>query len=440
MRKGLVRVGKKFQLQLGVPKAVRHDFGVQKKTWMINTSDEREAELIADRHEREFRAQVLQSKQNALQGDYLDPKRALMVTGWLLGQIQEDPGGEFSPDLDERLASIITVAQYDGHPMMQGVHSAGVVFEQIVKQVEVLLETSERGQFEKTRKVKPPSQTLLDAWEAWSKIAKQRPKTIAMYGAEARKFSAWFARSYGTAYGRAITEQHVNLYADHLMERGLARATINHSLSALRLVFKAGRFAPKNPFAGVHDRLIISGDRLEVRAFTPDEMRRLLSTNSEERTAVLIAAYSGMRCGEIASLKVKHIVKDPTSDVTCFDLTAAGQRKTKASYRQVPVHPRLMRDVVDPLRGADPEQRLVPCNASTLSTKLNRLIDTVTEDPAVRAHSFRHGFITRMAENGTDPEQRKLIVGHTGAGVHARYTHAERLAELAREIAKVRYD
>ena len=83
MRKGLVRVGKKFQLQLGVPKAVRHDFGVQKKTWMINTSDEREAELIADRHEREFRAQVLQSKQNALQGDYLDPKRALMVTGWL---------------------------------------------------------------------------------------------------------------------------------------------------------------------------------------------------------------------------------------------------------------------------------------------------------------------------------------------------------------------
>jgi integrase len=439
MRKGLVRVGKKFQLQLGVPKAVRHDFGVQKKTWMIDTADEREADLMADRIEREFRAQVLQSKQNALQGDYLDPKRALMAAGWLFGQLHREPANDFV-DLSQRISCIITEAQYEGHPLMEGVHSAGVVFDNIVKQVEVLLETSERGQYEKnlTRKVKPPSETLLDAWEAWSKIAKQRPKTIAMYGQETRRFSTWFAQHYGTPYGRAITESHVNLYVDRRMEKGSAKATINHSLSALRLVYKAGRFTAKNPFAGVHDRLVISGDRLTVRAFTSDEMRRLLATNTEDRTALLIAAYSGMRCGEITSLRRKHIKQD--SDVWVFDLTTAGPRKTAAGHRLVPIHPVLMREVVQPILGADPEQPLVRCNAGTLSTKLARLIDTVTDDPAVRGHSLRHSFITAMSRNGTHKVLRMAIVGHSGGDVHTGYTHGEHLATLAEQVAKVRYD
>jgi integrase/bifunctional DNA-binding transcriptional regulator/antitoxin component of YhaV-PrlF toxin-antitoxin module len=443
MVKGLVKVGKKHQVQFGVPKDVRKDFGISKYTKMIHTSDEREAELIAERLEREFRAQVLQSRQNALQGDYLDPLRAQQVVGWVFGQLfgqhEEDRG--MGPDLDERIAVIIRVAQHEGHPMMQGVHTAGVIFDGIVKSVEVLLETSERGSWEsweKTRKVERPAETLLGAFETWSKIAKQRPKTIEQYGSEVRRFSEWFKQSYGPCYGRAITEQHVNLYIEFRMRKGSARATINHSLSALRLIFKAGRYAPKNPFAGVHDRMIVEGDRLEVRAFKDEEMRALLGTNGPDRTAVLIAAYSGLRVSEITALKVKHVQQ--VGETFVFDLRAAGHRKTKASYRRVPIHPVLM-EVIKPLLRDDPDQRLVPnWNAGTLSKRLGRLIDTVTEDADVRAHSFRHTFLTKLAEAGVGKELRRAIAGHAGTDIADRYTHTDFMNELSRHIEKVRYD
>ena len=153
----------------------------------------------------------------------------------------------------------------------------------------------------------------------------------------------------------------------------------------------------------------------------------------------MIAAYSGMRLSEIASLKRSNVEK--VGPINVFNLMTGGRRKTKAAYRKVPIHPILFSKVIRPLLKTKPDDFLIDAGSTdALSKRLARVIDEVTPDPAVRAHSFRHTFITKLAEAGVPRELRMAIAGHEGSDAHDRYTHASFIAELSRKIVKVRYD
>jgi integrase len=436
--KGLIRKGKKFAYQAGIPADVRSHFGDRKKFQRVfATNDLIEAERLAAEADREFRAMVLQFRQNALNGERIDPQRRDQIVGWIFGhyfgQLEDDRG----PDLRERVDAILAEAREEGFPLTRGLHSEGLVFDQIVQSVETLLEWAEGTGYARKRPAERPGSTLIGAYEEWKKRAQQQPKTILMYGKEVRRFTEWFELSNGKCQGARITQRHVNDFVSGLMRRHVAKSTINGALSALRMIYKAGQFGPSNPFSRVHDRMIVEGDRLEVRGFTDAEMQQLLRPGPD-RAAVLIAAYSGLRLSEITALRRSNIEKVGRTWV--FNLVTAGRRKTKAGYRKVPVHPVLFREIVKPILKNDLEQPLVPgWNTGTLSKRINRLIDTVTDDPAVRAHSFRHTFLTKLAEAGCRKELRMAIAGHEGSDVADRYTHADFLIELAQQIGKVRY-
>jgi integrase len=437
--KGLIRKGKRYAFQAGIPADVREQFDGRKKFQKtFDTDDLMQAERLAAEADREFKSTILQHRQNALQGERLTTQRQAQIAGWLFGQYFDQPQHDFF-DLEESIKSLIAQAYDDEFPLIRGVHSEGLVFDQIVAQVETMLEWAEGSRYARKLPKERPGSMLLGAYEAWAIRAQQRPKTIAMYGKSVREFVSWFELSHGRCYGSAIRPHHVNRFVSNRMHKKAAKATILHDLSALRLIWKAGQFGDENPFAGVSDRMVIEGDRLSVRGFTDAEVQALLSTAGPDRTAVLIAAYSGMRLSEITALRVKNVERVGRGYV--FNLVTAGRRKTKAGYRKVPVHPVLLREVVRGLLGSDPEQSLVPgWTTGTLSKRINRLIDTVTDDPSVRAHSFRHTFLTKLAEAGVHKELRMAIAGHEGSDVADRYTHADFLLELAQQIGKVRYE
>jgi integrase len=436
--KGLIRKGKRFAYQAGIPIDVRSHFGGKKKYQKVfQTDDLVHAERLAVEADREFKSTILEHRRNALSGERLTPERQAQIAGWLFGQYFDQYQHDYF-DLEESIKSKITEAYDDGFPLIQGLLSEGLVFDQIVRQIESMLEWSEKSRYARKLPKERPGAMLMGAYEAWTKRAQQRPKTIKMYGKSVREFVSWFELGHGRCYGTAIRPYHVNRFVSTRMHTRAAKATIMHDLSALRLIWKAGQFGEENPFSKVTDRMVIEGKKLQVRPFTDAEVQQLLA-QPEDRSAIWIAAYSGMRLSEITSLCVSNVERAGRGYV--FNLMSAGRRKTKAGYRKIPVHPVLLKEVISGLlRGRQQDEPLIgTVSTDTLSKRINRAIDRVTDDPSVRAHSFRHAFITKLAEAGCGKELRMAIAGHEGSDAHDRYTHADFLIELSRQIGKVRY-
>jgi len=438
--KGLIKKGKRYGFQAGIPKDVREHFDGRKKFQkLFDTEDEGRGEVLAAEADREFRAAIFQHRQNALNGKRLSPERIQQITGWLFGQHINDRGESDFYELKDALRVTVIEHLHDGFDLVAGLDPDGIVFEQIVQGVEDLLRWTERAGYARHKKPEKLGATLIGACEAWAEKAKHVPKTIAQYKKSVKDFTRWFELGHGQCYGASISATHVDQYVIAMMKRNVAKATIGRELSALRLIYKYGRFRGLNPFSGVNDRMIVEGDQLKVRDFTDVEMKKLLHPKHQDHPAIMIAAYSGMRLSEIASLKRSNVEK--VGPINVFNLKTGGRRKTKAAYRKVPIHPILFTKVIRPLLKTKPDDFLIDAGSTdALSKRLARVIDEVTPDPAVRAHSFRHTFITKLAEAGVPRELRMAIAGHEGSDAHDRYTHASFIAELSRKIVKVRYD
>ena len=446
--KGLVRAGLKHQFQAAIPADVRDHFDGKKKfSRMIHTGDVREAERLAADADREFQSKVLQIRQAKLNGERIDPLRLQQVTGYLFGQFYNQPQDDRFFDLEQSIHGVIVEGHEDGFPLLRDVPTEGPVFDELVRGVETLLEYAEATGYARNKKVERPGSTMNSAATIWAPKAKHTAKTKDQYLKDVRDFTTWFELRRGPCYGAKVSKRDVNDYVSYLMSKEAAKATIMRSLAALRLIYKAGQFSVENPFSRVTDRMVIEGDKLAVRKFTDQEVIRLLKlkTDPNVHMAMLIAAYSGMRLSEITSLKIEHIERAGPGRV--FNLMNAGRRKTKASYRKVPVHPKVWKELGPFIKGRDAAEYILagePENkygsrSAALSQRINRSIDVITTDETAREHGFRHTLISKLAEAGVRREWRMAIVGHEGDDVHDQYTHMDFISQLLTEIAKVEY-
>lgn len=445
--KGLIKKGSKFAFQAAIPADVREGFEGKKKFQKIfQTTDPIHAERLASEADREFRVRILQLRQQTLDGQRVDPKRVQQVVGWLFGHYFRQAQHEYF-DLRANASSVIAEAQDDRFPLVRGISSEGLLFDEIVEQVETLLEWAEATGWAKKARIERPEATLVGAHSSWAKKAKHTQKTQDQYGKDIRSFSDWFEERRGTCYGAKINKRDVNQYVAFLMSKDVAKATITRALSALRLIYKVGQFSDENPFSGVSDRMVVEGATLKVRRFTDREVLALFQAEADANVALAIkmAAYSGMRLSEITSLKIEHIEKVGKGHV--FNLMNAGRRKTDASYRKVPIHPALWDAIRPAIKSRSPGDYILAGEPSdkyenrsaALSKRVARVIDQITGDPAVREHSFRHALISKLAEAGVRKEWRMAIVGHSGSDVHDHYTQTDFLSQLLGVISKVEY-
>jgi integrase len=289
--------------------------------------------------------------------------------------------------------------------------------------------------------------TMQEACEKWKKTTKLNPKTVDAYSTSVREFARWFEPLEGTCAGAGIMVRDVNAYVDHLMSENKAVATINRELAGLKLIFKSGRFQDVNPFEGVKSRMIIEGPKTTVRKLTDAEVVKLIKaeTDPNSHMAMLIAAHSGMRLGEICALRVADVEQVGSGWV--FNLMELDV-KTETSKRKVPVHPVVFKELEPWLAKLDPFDFILPREkvdklgrrSTAISKRINKLIDRlITKSRSAVEHSLRHSFVSKMAEAGIDPMWRKQIVGHAGSDVHDRYSHVDFMDRLHEEVAKVHY-
>lgn len=202
-------------------------------------------------------------------------------------------------------------------------------------------------------------------------------------------------------------------------------ATVNRELEVLRHLFNLAdrwnRFFGKNPVSRA--RLLPLNNKKE-RILTLEEEKRLLSNcDSYLRDIVITALYTGMRKGEIISLKWNNV--DLDSGIITIDQTNSKNKKT----RRIPINSTIRKLLLElRLRNSGRENVFLNSKGTPYlrQDSLNRAFTLALKKAKIcglRFHDLRHTAATRMIELGSSIVAVKEILGHSSLDMTMRYAH-----------------
>lgn len=282
--------------------------------------------------------------------------------------------------------------------------------------------------------------------DAWLKEADYAGRTVAAFRHAVGRLEEWCRTNSVPATVEAITRKRAGQFlATTFIATGAHPATANKAITGLKAYWawmvKRGHIewgADANPWQG--QRLDDKGrakrraardvGETTKRPFTDDEVAKLLGSISEQPLAdfIRVAALTGMRRDEIATLQVRHI-RDGTIHVP--------GTKTAAAVRVVPLHSDLMAVISRRVEAKGPSAYLfheLPDQTSEVRgrgapvtqafTRRRREIGVDDAQEGVRQsridlHSFRRWFIRQAVgalergATGFTPWTIADVVGHS---------------------------
>ncbi|WP_233133250.1 site-specific integrase [Acetobacter sp. DmW_043] len=201
----------------------------------------------------------------------------------------------------------------------------------------------------------------------------------------------------------------------------------NHMLrlSALWNQLVQRELVAKNPWAGWHFE---SAPRTVRKSWTARELALLTSASWHSslvpeptfRLVTLIAAYTGMRLGEICTLRKEDL--QTIEGVPCFMVRPHSETgwapKTEAGTRVIPVHSKLIKAGVLSLRDNTESAYLIPGldnsgqkdRGATLSRAFSQLKTRLGLPAEITFHSFRHTVSTQL--RNADANIREVWIDH----------------------------
>lgn len=221
-----------------------------------------------------------------------------------------------------------------------------------------------------------------------------------------------------------------------MAEAGLRGRTVNMHVSCIRRIFAmaiAEGFIAANPAATM--RAVSSSDSRRRAPFTPQEITRLMnSTDSDEwKGMILLAATTGLRCGDIRRLTSENIENGK--------LTIQPSKTTNSTgaILSIPLHPQAAAWLQGRTGALFPT--LAALDGSRIANGFKRIMKvadvaaTVQLAPGVTAcrsmHSLRHSFASMLANAGVAEDVRRKLTGHASTLVHAKYSHHTEALETA---------
>ncbi|MDD9243344.1 tyrosine-type recombinase/integrase [Enterobacter soli] len=241
-----------------------------------------------------------------------------------------------------------------------------------------------------------------------------------------------------------ITRTNVSGWCDYMNENGRAIQTQANFLSSMAgiLDLAAARYhdAPpleKNPFRG--HKLNTAKSRESYEAFTDQDVIALLRGLQEAGEGELfdvasIAAYSGMRIGEICNLKPEHIIV--IDNVHLFHVQ---EGKTSNAARVVPIASKILPMVLErcqkPYNGflfyrASITKREDGKRSSWHVNRFGRLKRDILPDSENKVfHSYRHTWISKLNAAGVDESRIALLAGHSFGETESFKTYSKSVPE-----------
>lgn len=172
---------------------------------------------------------------------------------------------------------------------------------------------------------------------------------------------------------------------------------------------------------------------------TGDEVWRLADAiQPRYRAFVLLAAFGGLRLGELLGLERgdlnldERTVKVVRAVVEVDGKQVVGRPKTDAGVREISLPPVLVGELrrhLDAYTGTDDTARVFagPKGATATRTNLNRVWDkarTAIGRPGLHIHDLRHFGATLAAQAGATTKELMTRLGHTSPVAALQYQHA----------------
>lgn len=219
-------------------------------------------------------------------------------------------------------------------------------------------------------------------------------------------------------------------------DRTITAATANMDLRALRRALQSALesgLAKANVASSV--RPLPTDDSTERAPFSTEEVRRMIDhekTSEEWKGAILIAAHTGLRLGDVVKLTRAHV---EDSRLVIRPNKTKRDRKTLT----IPLTPPCIAWIGE--RQGEFFPSLAKVKKGTLSTTFTRIMksagvprDIVEAGDVVKRrsfHSLRHSFTSWLAEADVHADIRQKLTGHSSAGIHQRYTHHDEALDRA---------
>lgn len=294
--------------------------------------------------------------------------------------------------------------------------------------------------------------TLREYTDQWIQHRDLTPKTRALYS---RLLNTRILPELGDEILRAITPARVRAWWV-----GLGKVTPTSNTQAYQLLKAIYNTAVEDKAATENPCQIKSAGRppkaRDVKPLTPAELDTVAESAPEcYRVAVPVAAWCGLRFGELIELRRKDI-HDDGERVTLNIRRAAtrvdnklvvGPPKTDAGIRDVTVPPHVaaqLRGHMKQYTGRGPESFVFTTTrgkrlSTTAFTKAVKAGFAVIGKPDMRVHDLRHVGATLAAQAGATTKELMSRLGHTTPGMAMRYQIAaqERDAKIAEAMSKL---
>lgn len=169
-----------------------------------------------------------------------------------------------------------------------------------------------------------------------------------------------------------------------------------------------GGYIDFDPSAGIRSPRVRAG---LPHPATDEQVRACVCCDPPWQLMFLLAAYAGMRSGEIARLRREHVTAE------AINIRGKGDKE-----RVVPTHPHVWA-LVEPAP-AGPLLRLAgggPFTPKELSTRAGKYLRLQLGLP-IRPHSLRHWFATRQVDAGVNLRTTQELLGHSSPAMTAVYT------------------
>lgn len=237
---------------------------------------------------------------------------------------------------------------------------------------------------------------------------------------------AWLAHRPSGDHVDAVTGRAADEFAEHLAGQGITTATLNSLVSALSSYWRfmvQRSVTAENPWASKGRRVVRRDKNAEKRAFTNDEIKKLLggSTTDTLHDMMRLAALTGMRLTEIGGLRVKG------ARAGVFQVETS---KTRSGVRAVPVHSQLKALVARRVRGKQDADFLIeeltspPSHGGARGKKVGEHFTAYRRGLGLDQrqegrrqsdtdfHSFRRWFVTMAEQENQTEALVARVVGH----------------------------
>jgi integrase/recombinase XerD len=239
------------------------------------------------------------------------------------------------------------------------------------------------------------------------------PATQRSYLYAVAKFSRFFGKS-----PERLELEDVRTYQVHLASQGIAWATLNQTVAALRFFYGVTLGRPEIP-----ERIAYAREprRLPV-VLSADEVVRFLEAvpSLKSRTALTTAYAAGLRVSEVVALKV--------ADIDSGRMLIRVEQGKGGKDRYVMLSAQLLAILRTYWRLARPRHWLFPgrdeehpIDQTVLHAACRSACEAAGLTKHVTVHTLRHSFATHLLESGADIRIIQVLLGHTNIATTARY-------------------